>query len=374
MTRKSSFLHSGYIIDGARQILTPADMLKGCCAGGVVPPPDEPSPEVIADEFLDVKPTLTAAADHDTAWYCEAIASLPKRSFPLSFAGEYTCGKIAASLIDAIWMGGHFRLQDLALKADWKWNDGAVGNMAAFYRSVEAASEYIDALGLSITSLSVTRGQCAATFKARLAGAPEVDDELEDEAEPRSGARLSRRRKCPASILPESSDWLVYIPFDPCDHRLGGSAFAETIGQAPGTAPDIGDAGYFSDCFEVVRELVEDGVVKAGATVFSGGLMCALKAMAQASAGAEISVNDVCRAYGETVPVRVLFGEVPGVILQIADIDYDYIDAEFLLQDVAYFPLGHPTPGDSSISLLSDERYGISGILESLLGSREGED
>ena len=69
----------------------------------------------------------------------------------------------------------------------------------------------------------------------------------------------------------------------------------------------------------------------------------------------------------------MLFGEVPGVVIQIADIDYDYVDAELLLQDIAYFPLGHPVPGTPGISVLSGGNS-ITGILESLMNSLEGED
>ena len=134
----------------------------------------------------------------------------------------------------------------------------------------------------------------------------------------------------------------------------------------------MGDADYFIDGYEVIRELVEDGIVRAGATVLEGGLMNALRGMATVN-GADISVGDVCRAYGDELRVRVLFGEIPGVILQIADIDYDYVDAEFLLQDIAYFPLGHPAVGTPGVSVLSGGS-GITGILESLMNSLEGED
>ena len=131
-------------------------------------------------------------------------------------------------------------------------------------------------------------------------------------------------------------------------------------------------ADYFIDCYEVVRELVEDGIVKSGATVGEGGLLTTLRTMAS-STGADISVGDICRAYSE-LPLRVLFSEVPGVILQIADLDYDYIDAELLLQYVAYFPLGHPVPGSTAVTVLSSEDSGIHGILKSLLNTLEGED
>ena len=63
---------------------------------------------------------------------------------------------------------------------------------------------------------------------------------------------------------------------------------------------------------------------------------------------------------------------MPGVVIQIADIDYDYVDAELILQDVVYFPLGHPTPGKSGVQL--SEKVEIPQILESLLNTLEGED
>lgn len=372
MLQKRSFLHSGYIIDGIRQALTPADILRGCSAPGVVPPSPEPAPELVADEHPDMPTCLFKELNREIGWYCDALQKLTRRSFPFPFAAEYTCGRVAAALIDAIWMCGHFRLEDLTLKAEWKWNDQKIGNMTAFYQSVEAASEYIDALGLRINALSVGQSQqCSAAFRAGVSGEEPLDaEEEEGSATP---PRLSKRRKCPGTLLPEASDWLIYIPFDPCGHRLGGSALAEATGETSSTAPDIGDADYFKDCFEVVRELVGDGVVRAGGTVFDGGLMSTLRAMS-ATCGAEISINDVCRFYGETIPLRVLFGEVPGVVVQIADIDYDYVGAELLLQDVAYFPLGHPVPGDRSISVLSGGNYSISGILDSLLNTLEGED
>ncbi len=165
------------------------------------------------------------------------------------------------------------------------------------------------------------------------------------------------------------------MPFDPCDFRLGGSLLSEAEDARSALAPDIADADYFIDCYEVIRELVEDGVVKAGATVCDGGLLTALKGMTGPGAGADISVSDITKAYGE-MPVRVLFSEVPGVILQIADIDYDYLDAELLLQDVAYFPLGHPTASGGAIRVAYEEKSGISSILESLLYTQtsEGED
>lgn len=369
----ADLLHSNYIIDGVQMTLSPGRMLRECTAE----PPLEPDgdPETLADETLDLAPDNYQFNNSDVAAYAKAIPE--KRAFPLPFATSYTAGKVAQALVDAIWMSGHFRLGDLTLKADWKWNARQLGYAAAFYHSVESTCNYLDALGVKIDKYSLCSGGPSVSFKA--ATVAEEDAPQEEEASllrelpfRTANPRISRRRKASATLVPEKSDWLIYIPFDPCDFRLGGSALAQAVGAHPSTAPDISDADYFIDCYEVVRELVEDGIVKAGATVGDGGLMTCLGKLSAGGTGADISIQGVCKAYGEDSQVRVLFSEVPGVVLQIADIDYDYVDAELILQDVVYFPLGHPVPGRSSVRLT--EAVEIPQILESLLNTLEGED
>ena len=65
---------------------------------------------------------------------------------------------------------------------------------------------------------------------------------------------------------------------------------------------------------------------------------------------------------------------MPGVVIQIQDADFDYLDAELLLQDVAFFPLGHPVPGTAEIRVKASAKSGIQTILESLMQNAEGED
>ena len=117
-------------------------------------------------------------------------------------------------------------------------------------------------------------------------------------------------------------------------------------------------------------------MVIAGQTVGAGGLMAALKKMLPENTGIQLDISGIMSAYGERDAVRILFSEVPGVLIQISDIDYDYVDAELLLQDIAYYPIGHPRTGSGGITLRSGGESGISGILQSLLNSQtsEGED
>ena len=375
MSGKADLLNSNYIIDGVQMALTPQKMLREC----MVEPPLEPDGDAptLADEREDPAPDNYSYDESLIERYAQLVQYLEKRELPIPFAGPYSAGKVAQALLDAIWMNGHFRQGDLSLKAEWKWNDKEIGLPAAFYNSVEEACSYIDALGVKIEKYSVTGGVPSVAFKASTVAEVDDDEITEEESLLRDlpyrtvNPRMSRRRKVAASLVPEPSDWLLYIPFDPCDFRLGGSALSQALHTTPSTAPDIQDADYFIDCYEVVRELVEDGVVKAGATVGEGGLMMALRSLATAN-GADVCIRDICKAYGDEKPVRVLFGEVPGVVIQIADIDYDYVDAELILQDVVYFPIGHPVPGKPGVQL--SDKVEIPQILESLLNTLEGED
>ena len=120
------------------------------------------------------------------------------------------------------------------------------------------------------------------------------------------------------------------------------------------------------DCFEVVRELVEDGVVLSGASVGSGGLATAAASMCS-EAGICIDISGIERATGEKDVMKILFSEVPGALLQISDADYDYMDSQFLLQDIAYFTLGHPDRTDGSFSVMHGNSHSVSDILASLL-------
>ena len=373
MSERTDFLYCNFIIDGVAQPLTPLRMLNDCSVDPVPEPDGDPA--TVADEHLDPSPGSQPFREDALQEYAALFPF--KRTLPLPFAGPFSAAKVAQALIDAIWMSGHFRLGDLTLKAEWHWNDKAMGNLAAFYASVEATCGYIDALGVKISRFGLTGGIPAVSFRATTVAeedAPAEEEESLFRELPYRTAnpRISRRRRCPSTLVPDAADWIIYIPFDSCDFRLGGSALAEALGESGTTAPDVADADYFIDCYEVVREMVEDGVVKAGITVGDGGLMAALGSLASAGTGAEICIRDICKAYGGESPVRVLFGEVPGVLVQIADIDYDYFDAELILQDVVYFPIGHPVPGGNGVTI--SEKTDIPDILESILNTLEGED
>lgn len=362
-------LVSRYIIDGVPQDLTPARLLAAV-AVSAGPEPEDGAGTII-DESLDLP-----FESHD--WMVSkvdeysSLVESTQRQLPLTFAGTYTRQRVATALIDAIWHKGHFKLEDLAICPEWKWNHSGVGSNASFYESVREMADYCDALGIKVGSCYHEKTEGVTRLKVKpVLGLAGGDDEWEDAGRKvKFGAGLA----CPPTLEPDPHSWVIWVPFDTSDFRLGGSCLAQAMNLGGGIGPQITDADYFIDCYEVVRELVEDGIITSGVTVEDGGLLKAVNRICGGGPGITIDISDAMRAFEEKNAIRVLFAEVPGALFQIQDTDFDYIDAEFLLQDVAYFPLGHPNTRSTAVRVKSSAKSSIQNILESLMLNAEGED
>lgn len=90
----------------------------------------------------------------------------------------------------------------------------------------------------------------------------------------------------------------------------------------------------------------------------------------------KVELGGLLKSYGGCSPVQILFSEIPGVVAEIADDDFDYLDAELLLQDVAYYPLGRTVRGTGRISVETSDNSSLNHILDALIGNQaaEGED
>ena len=398
MTEKESALYSHYIIDGTRLDMTPAELLDECME-------DEGfNPGTGFGDIVDesTEPPLSSFSydtDMEQEYLSRTVAAAhAERPFRLLYPEHFTRLQIAKALLGRLWSKGHFKMGNLKLWAQWDWDPSPVGNMSAFYRSVESASEYIYGLGVKLEDYLFIEGDngCNAKFFAWLDN--EYDRSLSDYQDESSDSQeesaysnidntalfksspfesrhpwISDERACSSSITSDPESWIIYIPFDTCSYRLGASLLTEVAGHNGGKSPEISDPDYFIDCYEVVRELVEDGFVIAGVTVADGGLITAAKDMC-AEAGMNIDVKGIMSSYQQERH-RVLFGEVPGVLLQVSDENYDYVDSQLLLQDIAYYPIGHPSAEPSGLTISETGKNGVADILASLLGhASEGED
>ena len=361
MKENESALYSHYIIDGLKCDMTPAELLDECMhdSEGIL---ELPEFDDIIDEATEA-PLSSFKGDisrHETYLKQTLAASSSERQFMMLHPEHSTRMQIAKALLGRLWSEGHFRLGDLRLWAQWEWNTRPLGNMAALYSSIASASEYIYGLGISLEDYLFIEGDASSTAKF-FAWLP-------------SNEEVNETRKCPSTLINDPSTWIIYIPFDTCRFKLGGSLLAQVNNDNGGKAPGIADPDYFIDCYEVVRELTEDGIVMSGATVADGGLMTAAAKMCS-ECGCELNISRLSSSYQEEDTTKILFGEVPGVLIQISDDNYDYVDSQFILQDVAYFPLGHPTDRHAGVQVTNSEKSGVAGILASLLGqASEGED
>lgn len=370
MKEKPSAIFSEYIIDGIKQPLTPAQILDNdFIANGKAAkiPLNEMYAGTIMDESLDPIPAVYDFNNEKINEYIELLEQNrnKERVFPTIFSGAYTKSLLATTLINSIWKNGHFHIRDFRINAHWHWNDSVLGNMAAFYNSVEAAAEYINGLGIEIDSYSYD------TCKDSLTVSFEVlkDFFREDDSEENNHKHyIEISARIPSKLINETESWIIYIPFDTCDYRLGGSKLFEIIGKTGIVATEIDNPEYFTDCYEIVRELVEDGIPLSGITVGEGGLISALNEYRTTETGLICNISDISKAYNEPEDIRILFSEMPGVLIQIRDSDYDYVDAELLLQDIAYFPIGKPQK-DGRLEITKNETNNLLNILQSLIRS-----
>lgn len=387
MKENESALYSHYIIDGLRFEMTPADLLDECMEydeDGVAESEYFGSFEDIIDEAVDLPVTSFTYDTGMNRTYAEetAAASGEERAFTMLYPEHFTKLQIASALISRLWSEGHFRLGDLRIWAQWEWDTNPVGNMSAFYASTSAASEYIYGIGVKMSDYLFIEGDGGsnAKFFAWLPEYEEDDEDISEETLFKSSPYESHHpwiggeRKCSPVLADEPESRIIYIPFDTCSYKLGGSLLAQIKGHNGGPGPQIQDPDYFIDCYEVVRELVEDGIIKAGVCCGDGGLATAAEKLCDGKS-ADLDISGIMSSYQETDSTKVLFGEIPGVLIQILENDYDYFDSQLLLQDIAYYPLGAPSIEGKGLRFIERATDGVAGILASLLSqASEGED
>lgn len=385
MKEKESALFSRYIIDGIQQDATPYEMLAECMSA---PEPFFDSEEEfndILDESTDPPLTSFTYSNTQNEEYIRQVSEYNEpRPFRMLYPDTFTRQRVAGALLERLWNKGHYRLGDLNLWAEWKWNSRPLGNMAAFYASAQAASEYIYDLGCRLADFAYDGCDEESSLRigawlpvdASSEGSETAEDSVLFKASPYESRHpwIEDERKCPEELIDDSESQLIYIPFETAAFKLGGSLLAEVNGHNGGVGPVIQDPDYFIDCYEVVRELVEDGIVLAGTEVGDGGLAKAASEIC-GELGIELNIKGIQASYMDEDTTRVLFSEIPGVLIQISDANMDYLDSQLLLQDVAYYPLGSPETAFKGVRISNDRQVTVAGILASLINqATEGED
>ena len=223
-------------------------------------------------------------------------------------------------------------LRSVSLSANWMWPCRNPGEDARLYHAVEAASDFACALGINIPtgkdSLSMTQKygeeKVLAPGTVIISAAAEVSD---------------IHRIISPVLSNDPATAVYYVDFSGCELRLGGSAFAQSLGSVGSEVPDVLDTDYFRRAFGAVQTAVGSGLVQAGHDVSAGGMLVALLEMcfANVDGGLEVDLD----AIPDPDLVKILFSENPAVLLQ-APAD-DRLEAILREAGVRFYRVARPT-------------------------------
>ncbi len=263
-----------------------------------------------------------------------AIGHAPQAGLADPAAGSVL--SVAEALTNIVWAPLADGLDSVSLSANWMWPcRSQKGEDARLYAGVKALSDFCCAIGVNVPtgkdSLSLSQ-QYPNGEKIVSPGTVIVS----------SGGEVDDVRKVVSPVLVnDKRSTLYHIDFSRDAFRLGGSAFAQSLGHVGSDVPDVKDAGYFRKAFNAVQQLVHMELILSGHDISAGGLITCLLEMcfANVEGGMEISLN---KLPGEDL-VKLLFAENPGIVVQVSDKHKKAFREILDKAGVDYTKIGHPT-------------------------------
>ena len=280
-----------------------------------------------------------------------AIGHAPQAGLANPAAGSVL--SVAEALTNLVWAplgragkrmkAGENPLDFVSLSANWMWPcRSQEGEDARLYQAVQALSDFCCALHINVPtgkdSLSLSQ-QYPNGEKIISPGTVIVS----------AGGEVSDIKKVVSPVLVNDHRASLYhIDFSFCEQRLGGSAFAQSLGYVGDDVPTVVNPEYFADAFCAVQQLIHKGWVLAGHDISAGGLITCLLEMtfANTRGGLHINLHDLLANItpeGEQSDiVKALFAENPGVVIEVSD-EHKHEFREFMEDlGIGYAKIGYP--------------------------------
>ena len=275
-----------------------------------------------------------------------ALGHAPQAGLANPSAGSVL--SVAEALTNIVWAPLADGMESLSLSANWMWPcRSQKGEDARLYQAVEALSDFCCALHINVPtgkdSLSLSQ-QYPNGDKIISPGAVIVS----------AGGEVSDVRKVVSPVMVnDKNSSLYHIDFSFDTQRLGGSAFAQSLGKVGDDVPTVANAEYFADCFEAVQELINRGWIMAGHDISAGGLITTLLEMtfANTHGGMHVNLHDIA----DDDIVKLLFAENPGVVIQVSDEHKQELRAFLEDAGIGYAKIGYPTPDSRTIVIKKDD-------------------
>lgn len=236
-------------------------------------------------------------------------------------------------------------LKDVKCSANWMWAAKLPGEGAKLLDACQAMCNLMAELGIAVDggkdslSMSANVDPCNAKRLAHVSSESSEDDMDETVRSPGTLVISAyapvldiRCKVTPIMKCKPKRSHLIYVNLahpisNDCKHnkfRLGGSAILQTLGQIGDEAPNIDHPELLRDGFNLVQELIKEGVCTAGHDVSDGGLIACVLEMAIAShCGIHLNINAEkafrelsCENNDEKV-LGALFAEECAVIIEV---------------------------------------------------------
>lgn len=275
-----------------------------------------------------------------------ALGHAPQAGLASPEAGSVL--SVAESLTNIVWAPLADGMKSLSLSANWMWPcRSQKGEDARLYTAVKALSDFCCAIHVNVPtgkdSLSLSQ-QYPDGEKIISPGTVIVT----------SGGEVEDIKKVVSPVLVnDKNSSLYHIDFSFDEQRLGGSAFAQSLGKVGSDVPTVKDPDYFVNCFNAIQELIKRGWVMAGHDISAGGLITTLLEMTfgNVEGGLHVNLHD----FDSDNIVKILFAENPGVIIQVSDEHKK--DMKEYLEDagIAFSKIGYPTPETRKIVVVKGD-------------------
>ncbi|MEI6050110.1 MAG: phosphoribosylformylglycinamidine synthase [Bacteroidota bacterium] len=238
---------------------------------------------------------------------------------------------IAEALTNIIWAPLQDKLKSVSLSANWMWPCKNPGEDARLYSAVEAASNFVIALGINIPtgkdSLSMTQKYSDQVVFSPGTVIISASGEISD-----------IRKIIEPVIVNDPYTSLLYIDMSRDDFKTGGSSLAQILNRLGDEVPTVKDPEYFKEVFDTIQNLILKGKIISGHDISAGGMLTTLLEMCFSNTSGGITVN--LSALDESDTVKILFSQNPGIIIQVKE---EEEVAEMLLESgISYFSVGHP--------------------------------
>jgi phosphoribosylformylglycinamidine synthase len=272
-----------------------------------------------------------------------ALGHAPQAGLASPEAGSVL--SVAEALTNIVWAPLSEGMDSLSLSANWMWPcRSQEGEDARLYSAVKALSDFCCAIQVNVPtgkdSLSMTQ-QYPDGNKIIAPGTVIVS----------AGGEVSDIRKVVSPVMVNDKNASIYhIDFSFDEQRLGGSAFAQSLGKVGDDVPTVKNPEYFRDAFHAIQELINRGWIMAGHDISAGGLITTLLEMcfANTKGGMHINLHDLCTD-GDIV--KTLFAENPGVIIEVSDEHKEEFRTFMDEHGIGFAKIGYSTPDDRNITV-----------------------